>query len=64
MDEEELEQAPAGIYTSTRVVDMCALPSDLSEKFDLIICCSILEHVTDTEAAISGLAVILAPDGR
>lgn len=64
LDGDELASAPEGIYTSTRVVDICAPPSDLTGKFDFIICRSTLEHVSDTKTAIAGLALMLAPGGR
>lgn len=64
MDKEELEQAPAGSYTSTKVVDISEPPLDQTGVFDLIICRNTLEHVTNAETAIAGLASMLAPGGR
>ena len=59
IDAEELAMAPAGIYTKTVVTDITQPPLDL--KFDVIICRYILEHVVDTEAAISGLFAMMKP---
>lgn len=64
LDPEELARAPFGIYSETRVMDICAPDPDFADRFDLIICRSTLEHVKDTTAAVSGLAAMLAPGGR
>lgn len=64
LDADELAQAPADSYSETRVLDLCSPPEDLKDAFDLIICRSTLEHVSDTEAALAGLTSLLASGGR
>lgn len=59
IDADELALAPSGIYTQTIVADITEPPLDL--KFDVIICRFILEHVTDTEAALNGLYAMMKP---
>jgi len=61
IDPNELALAPAGIYTQTIVADITE--PDLDLKFDVIICRFILEHVTDTEAALNGLYAMMKPGG-
>lgn len=63
LDPDELALAPPGTYTETAVLDICAPDGRFVERFDLIICRSTLEHVTDTGAAIQGLASFLAEGG-
>ncbi len=38
-------------------------PDTILGRFDLVLCCNVLEHVDDLEAAISGLASLCAKDG-
>lgn len=59
IDADELARAPAGIYTQTIVADITQPTLDM--KFDVIICRFILEHVTDTEAALKGLYTMMKP---
>lgn len=64
LDPEELSRAPTGTYTQTAVLDICAPEGQFARSFDLIICRNTLEHVTDAEAAIRGLASLLAEGGH
>lgn len=63
LDGDELKQAPVGVYSDVRVMDICRPDSDLAERFDLILCRNTLEHVLDTSAALEGLSFMLAPGG-
>ncbi|MBB5985651.1 methyltransferase domain-containing protein [Sphingobium lignivorans] len=63
-DPEELKNAPPSTYSETAVLDICAPDAAQFGRFDLIVCRSTLEHVTDNAAAIAGLAALLAPGGK
>jgi SAM-dependent methyltransferase len=63
-DAEELLLAPRGLYDETHTVDVTRPPAHLYGRYDKIICCNTLEHVTDGPAAILGLARLLKPGGE
>ena len=64
IDPDELKAAPVGIYTETRVVDLTDPPKDMNGQFDLVICNSTLEHVTDNKVAVASLVALLDQGGR
>lgn len=39
-------------------------PDPAIGRFDLVLCCNVLEHVADLDAAIDGLAALCADDGE
>lgn len=57
----ELALAPPGSYDETIVGDVATV--ELSQKYDLIVSQTVLEHVRDTAAAIANLSRALAPGG-
>jgi len=46
-----------------RIVDVTA-PEPSLGLFDAVLCCNVLEHVFDIEAALQGLAQLVKPHGR
>ncbi len=61
ISEAELKAAPDGIYDKTVAGDICAYRG--AGDGDLAICCAVLEHVKDVEAAIAAIATCLKPGG-
>lgn len=62
IDGQELESAPKGAYDET----ICADISNLKGRGDgdVVICQAVLEHVQDTDRAISSIATLLKPGGK
>lgn len=58
---EELAAAPPGSYDRTIVGDVGTVT--LTERYDLIVSQTVLEHVRDTRAAIANLSGALAEEG-
>jgi SAM-dependent methyltransferase len=58
---EELSLAPPGAYDEIIVGDVSRV--HLSGPFDLILSCTVLEHVADNSSAMAALAAALAPGG-
>ncbi|MGA9766894.1 MAG: methyltransferase domain-containing protein [Rhodomicrobium sp.] len=61
ISESELKAAPAEIYDRTIAKDICAYRG--AADGDLAICCTVLEHVNDVDAAIASIATCLKPGG-
>lgn len=58
----ELARAPLGAYDEVVCTDVTSYVG--TAQFDLAICQSLLEHVSNTEAAIAAMASALKPGGR
>ncbi len=61
IDEAELDRAPAGAYDSTICADVTRYQGQ--GDADIVICQALLEHVPDTDAAMSAIAGMLKPGG-
>lgn len=61
VDEEEFIKAPIGVYDRTIVADITRCT--VENVADLVICKSTLEHVSNTEAALTALGRLLKPGG-
>jgi 2-polyprenyl-6-hydroxyphenyl methylase/3-demethylubiquinone-9 3-methyltransferase len=61
IDAEELAAAPAGAYERTICADISSYRG--SADADLAICQAVLEHVSNTDAAMRALASIIKPGG-
>ena len=59
--EGELQAAPDGAYDDVIVGDICAFRGKADG--DLVVCRSVLEHVTDSALALAGIASLLKPGG-
>src|SRR5436190_573097 len=57
----ELSQAPPGLYDGTIAADIMAYSG--RGDGDVVICQTLLEHVSDTAAALSGITTLLKPGG-
>jgi 2-polyprenyl-3-methyl-5-hydroxy-6-metoxy-1,4-benzoquinol methylase len=58
---EELAKAPLGLYDTTIVADITSYHG--GSVADLVVCKSMLEHVSDTGAALAAIARLLRPGG-
>lgn len=61
ISEQELSKAPTGAYDRTIQADICTFRGDADA--DVVICQTLLEHVSDVEAAMGAIATILKPGG-
>jgi 2-polyprenyl-3-methyl-5-hydroxy-6-metoxy-1,4-benzoquinol methylase len=61
VSERELAGAPPEGYDDTICADICRYSGNA--KGDLVICQAVLEHVSDTNAAVRGLLSLLKPGG-
>ncbi|MGB7553084.1 MAG: methyltransferase domain-containing protein [Candidatus Korobacteraceae bacterium] len=57
--QDELTVAPAGAYDEVFCADICTFSGNHSA--DLVVCQAVLEHVSDTRAALRGIASLLKP---
>src|SRR5439155_1407105 len=57
----ELEAAPQGSYDATICADITRFVGE--EKADVAICAALLEHVSDVDKALRGIASMLKPGG-
>jgi len=64
IDDNELRQAPEGLYDKTITADITAYHDETRSTADLIICRALLEHVHDTQKAIQNIATMLKPGGK
>ena len=62
IDENELVSAPGGAYDEIICVDITRYPGRADA--DVVICKTLLEHVSSTEAALAAIVSILRPEGR
>ncbi len=62
IDLAELDRAPEGSYDETIVADLTRWNGE--PRGDVAICSAVLEHVTDTAAAVRAIASVLKPGGR
>jgi 2-polyprenyl-3-methyl-5-hydroxy-6-metoxy-1,4-benzoquinol methylase len=62
IDPGELAAAPAGIYDRTVCADLMKYAG--TGDADVVICQSLLEHVSNVEAALAAIKTMLRPDGR
>ena len=61
IDQDELNQAPKGLYDQTICADIAGFQG--SQDADLLICQAVLEHVKDVEGAFGSISSILKPGG-
>ncbi len=61
IDQQELANAPEGIYDEVICADICQYRGQANA--DVVICQAVLEHVKDVTLAFRGLASILKPGG-
>lgn len=61
VSEDELRRAPPNAYDKTFVSDVAS--AHLTEKYDLIFSCAVLEHVQGVKSAMATLASALKPGG-
>ncbi len=61
IDQQELDQAPAGTYDKAICADICSYQGN--EDADLVICQAVLEHVQNVESAFQCLSNVLKPGG-
>jgi len=64
VSEAELQAAPSGSYDETIIADIASYRSDLVERFDVITCFDVLEHVRSLDRAIENMRTYLCPGGR
>lgn len=62
IDSNELARAPAGCYDSSIVGDITVWRGNA--EADVAICSAVLEHVSDTAAALAAVASVLKPGGQ
>jgi 2-polyprenyl-6-hydroxyphenyl methylase/3-demethylubiquinone-9 3-methyltransferase len=62
IDTRELAFAPAGLYDRTICADITSFSG--TGNADLVICQALLEHVSDTDRALAGIARTLTSGGR
>ncbi len=62
IDARELAAAPRGAYDQTIAADICTFRGEA--EADLVICQALLEHVSNVESALRGIATILKPGAR
>lgn len=62
IDREELDSAPAGAYDEAICADITRFRG--SESADVVIVQSLLEHVSDNEAGMKGIASLCKPGGE
>lgn len=61
---DELDAAPPGIYTETRVADLTRRADELVGAFELIVSRQVLEHVSDLAATLENIRAYLRPGGH
>lgn len=61
IDQDELNQAPEGIYDQAICADIAKFQGN--QDADLLICQAVLEHVQDVEGAFASISSILKPGG-
>ena len=60
----ELQLAPAGSYDRIVTADVTDFQADLEERFDLVVCFQVLEHVKPLAAAFDNMRRYLRPGGH
>jgi SAM-dependent methyltransferase len=61
ISQDELDQAPVGVYDGIICADISRVSGD--GDGDLVICQAVLEHVSDTEQAMTSISSLLKPGG-
>lgn len=57
----ELARSPAGAYDEIVVADIC--DSSLTDRADLVVCMTVIEHVESAELAVASLTRLVRPGG-